>query len=1263
MSTAVVKKKFNLRRAGLLILITVLVLLVFIAATISIALSTTSGSRWVVNQISDRLSNETVQLSIEETEGALLWGLHLRGIRYSSLQNGTENFVEITELRSRWNPMLLTVRQFTLESLFIDELNVVWHSGPATESSNEDPFAGILPLPVNVRLTDASLQSMQINFDDSFYAADSLAFTAELNDRSLTLSELVLDGVAVADGTLTLTAELRVELIETFPLEGDLQWEFSGTLFEDIDTAAGALNIQGDTKSLNLSHQLTAPFELHSIGVVDLAQSTPAGDPTSAPNLDLTHTLQQSLLPFSQLRDYQFSTLVLRTSGWTNAMKISGNTNISSAALAPMEISLDTQWRDEFLFINSLRIDSGTGGITSNGRIGWENGLAVDFDYILNENNPGSFFTTLPEGLELGPLASSGNVRLRTENEVLQGSFSIDTFDGLLNQYPITANGSLDINGTEFTINDFFVQTGDNSIQIAGTYAESIDLQFDIDTPALNTLYNGASGSILASGSVTGTIEEPRITLDGQASNVVFNDLSVNSVQLQADYNNLTTSANFQMQGLQSGEDDNAILVESIVAELSGQPEDHAFSLSVISNLVSAQIQAAGGMDAGIWSGSLLSGLIESAYGNWRLSDAVELTLAADQVTMPTQCWQQNQNRLGELCYNADWTPASLNAQLDLTNFPLAIFNAEDAVSAVYAALLEENPQLPELVPVYFPELDIPTQLPANMAISGAVNAAISINGILSADPAELNIRADLNMGEGALFVNAATMTEDAEFSVADADGQPAMQGSITQFTWPTANVQAERTENNWELRGVLEFFQQSVEDTGIDMRGSISSLVQIDAQENLDAQLDLVFDDLNFIEAFVPQLQNTQGGLSSRILIGGTLDAPEFSGDLLMENAATDIPALGIELRNLQTSLSSSDGNSVQVSGRIDSGEGTLNFESQIDNPLQESRQITVTVTGNDFQLADIPEMVLTASPDLRLVASSEGIDVNGTLLLPQLNVEIFSLPESAVDVSGDTVIVQQAENVPAVRNAAQADRGILGDTPITGEIRLVLGEDVRFAGFGLTAQLEGALDINQRATGSPLTYGELTIVSGNYETYGQTLTIEHGKLLFFGTFDNPGLDIRAVREVENLKVGVQMNGTLRNIRSQLFSTPTLPDGEIIAVLLTGRPFSEIGNQDGNALVGAITTLGINQGQSLTDQVRNQLGLDTLSIASSGDTSDSSLMLGKYLTPKIFIRYAVGLFETQSILAIDYSITDRVKLEATSGQGQTIDLTYTVEQ
>src|SRR5690606_10341126 len=152
------------------------------------------------------------------------------------------------------------------------------------------------------------------------------------------------------------------------------------------------------------------------------------------------------------------------------------------------------------------------------------------------------------------------------------------------------------------------------------------------------------------------------------------------------------------------------------------------------------------------------------------------------------------------------------------------------------------------------------------------------------------------------------------------------------------------------------------------------------------------------------------------------------------------------------------------------------------------------------------------------------------------------------------------------------------LDEIPITAQVRVVLGDEVHFKGFGLTTRLTGDLDITQRATGAPLAYGELAVQEGSFSTYGRTLEIDHGKLLFFGTIDNPALDIRAVRETDDFRVGVQMNGTLRNLRSQLSSTPTLPDGDIISVLVTGRPFAEIGqgSEDSNALIGAITNLGI---------------------------------------------------------------------------------------
>jgi len=144
---------------------------------------------------------------------------------------------------------------------------------------------------------------------------------------------------------------------------------------------------------------------------------------------------------------------------------------------------------------------------------------------------------------------------------------------------------------------------------------------------------------------------------------------------------------------------------------------------------------------------------------------------------------------------------------------------------------------------------------------------------------------------------------------------------------------------------------------------------------------------------------------------------------------------------------------------------------------------------------------------------------------------------------------------------------------------------------------------------------------------------------------------------------VGVLMNGTLKNISSQLFSTPALADNEIISVLVTGKRFSEIGQQDSNALLAAIASLGIDRSQGLSNQVRSKLGLDVLSIDATDDINNSVLTIGKYLTPDIFIRYGVGLFDNESKVAVDYTLSERLKLQAESGEYQSVDIIYSVER
>ena len=63
------------------------------------------------------------------------------------------------------------------------------------------------------------------------------------------------------------------------------------------------------------------------------------------------------------------------------------------------------------------------------------------------------------------------------------------------------------------------------------------------------------------------------------------------------------------------------------------------------------------------------------------------------------------------------------------------------------------------------------------------------------------------------------------------------------------------------------------------------------------------------------------------------------------------------------------------------------------------------------------------------------------------------------------------------------------------------------------------------------------------------------------------------------------------------------------------------------------------------------------------GETyTESSLVVGKYLNPKLFVSYVQNLFTPVGAVQLEYSLTDNLGLKAQSGKEQSIDLLYKVE-
>lgn len=1236
-----------------------LVILVLLSS-LSAILSTHRGSQWLLFTITDFLNTEAQSFGYATAEGTFLRGMNLNGVLWRS----GDNQIRIEQLHSRWNPMTLLEGEFNLESLRIAGFQADWSSDSETTVSAppmilDELLDSFLPLPVAIRLSNARLDGATVNYNENSYTLNSLGFTASLQGRALTLQQLAFNAEP-----LGMRADLQIDLQTPYPFESDIRWRYNEILLEGTQPARGQLTAAGNLDRLQITHQLHGLAELETTGEIylGLARLLNALDHQLQPRMDLQHVLSPQLIP--GLDNYSVQALTLRTQGTPEDLALFAAARLEASITDDIRVDTDANLiaalRGTSLAISELVLQTETGRMAVQGEVSWNDGLAVELEYSLADSAPVNYVVDLSETISIRDLRSSGQLQLRqsiTGNDpVLQITFVTDNLQATLNGYDVQGQGGFDYDGERWQVNSLALNTGGNSVSLTAQLLgdNSINVDASIDAPVLSVLYPDLQGRLNAIALISGTLSEPVIDLDLTANDIRLGDLHIPELTATGQNRGGMNEIELTSQNIVIPIGDSTEMINSVMLRLRGQPDAHNLLLLVDSSLASLRINADGSLNAGAWQGRLLNSEIDSQYGRWLQVQSSALQLSADLSTVSDLCWGMATTRL---CLSARLdNNEQIDARLALTDYPLAVINLP-ASEVTFGRELgitfrDDNAST---------DVRLPVTLPEDLALTGMVSFEATANGTLSA-PNDMAINISALSENGSFFMRSDALPKE----YATVDGNLVITDPvISQFTWPDISVNAEQTLGIWQLNSRIRFQQEDPDSTGVAMRGSADTNIRMDENQILNGEIQIDFDDLGWVEALVPQLTQVSGELAGRLSIQGPLREPTIGGDIMLSDSGFQLPALGLSLSAIEATLSSDDTDRFVLTAYAESGDGSLNISSEIMQPFNDERRMTVQMAGSDFMLANLPELQLRVTPDLSFAASGQGINMTGQLLIPTVDAQITTLPETAVDVSTDTVFVGVPEgDTPAVRNAAQTDRRILGDIPLSGDVRVILGDDVRVAGFGLNAQLRGQLDINQRPGASPLTYGELEVVEGSFQTYGRTLNIEQGKLLFMGSYDNPAIDIRAVRQVENMRVGVQMNGTIRNIRSNLFSTPTLPDGDILAVMITGRPIAEIGTQqDGNALIGAVTSLGISQGQGITNQIQSQLGLDTFAIDSTGDVNDSSLMLGKYITPRIFIRYAVGLFETENSLAIDYTMTDRIKLQAISGQSQSIDITYTVEQ
>jgi translocation and assembly module TamB len=240
-------------------------------------------------------------------------------------------------------------------------------------------------------------------------------------------------------------------------------------------------------------------------------------------------------------------------------------------------------------------------------------------------------------------------------------------------------------------------------------------------------------------------------------------------------------------------------------------------------------------------------------------------------------------------------------------------------------------------------------------------------------------------------------------------------------------------------------------------------------------------------------------------------------------------------------------------------------------------------------------------------------------------------------------------------------------GRLTVRSEIRIDMGNDVRVDAFGLQGRITGGVGTTVATGLTPIGRGEVSVVDGRYEAYGQKLDITRGRLLFDASpLDDPTLDIEAQRKLETVKVGMNVRGTLRSPRLTFFSDPSMPQTQIVSYLLVGKGIDTMQSSDTATMSSARDTLTLQGGGLLASQLGRRLGLEEVGVESSIESSgekNAALVLGKFLSPRLFISYGISLTESINTLKLRYTISDRWVLKMEAGENQSADAEYTIER
>lgn len=1249
-----------LKRIGL-----ALAILVVTAVAFTLWLQyTTSGARFALARAEVALDGK---LSIANVKGSLSGPLELYGVRYRDPKTGVD--AQVGTVKVQFAISELFGRVLHLQNIDIDKVDLALVTvPPPANPPPPTPLPDLLKPPITITLDRLRLARTQISLDTTpLFALDSLDLAATWTEKGLNVRQFALrapQGRVDVSGALNSYSDYRGQA------RADVDWTAGGYRI------AGNLDFSNDGRESTFTLNLSEPLVAKAAGTLAPTQSAlpwtlnlevPQFDPAELTHSDSLKSLALNLHangdrasgtvtgsvdanahrvlldPFKFALAQQvltIETLHLRSPEAAGTLSATGKVQLDAKPLAaelalnwegvelpadlvgqplatqgsivasgnaqqfaakgdlsigppgkPAHIALDLAGTSEKIALHRLELKQPKGSLAASGDIELKPRLGWKLDASADNFDPGAFAAQWPGALSFA-LATDGAI----EKDGPRGTVKLEKLTGKLRQRTLSGSGRIAFAPPLSLDGNLEVASGGSHVAIHGKGGRQMDATVELAIASLGDWLPQASGS--AHGTIAVHGEWPKLAVDADlhGAKLGAGDAHVEALDLTARATGVTAAAGgtLSLRALRVASGNYAF--DSVAIDASGDQGKHNVKLDARGTPVALSLTLDGALaqppkGAPTWRGTLSALTLEiKDQRTWRQGEPAQIA------------WADGAFSLGELCLKAD-TP-SLCAS--------ATSHADGSLQAKYT--LQHLP-LAAVVRLAAPD--------APLRVQGEINGSGDI----------------ARTAAGALSGRAALSSEAGSITYPDEAKDPLL--AYTAFKVDAALAP-----------------QQSTIGIGADLGdgGKLDGHVTLGANGGdgmpLGGSLGVHLESLRFVDLLTTSLVATKGRVEGQFALSGTTGHPAASGSVALHGFATEVPDAGLKLSDGEVTLKSTDGKTFAVDGSLASGGGKLALSGKF---ASDSGLGTLQLDGADFVAAEIPGATVAISPALKLHRDSQRIAVEGEVRIPRASIDLAKLPGGGLaKVSPDVVI---ADEPAAPKHTILPVDAVVTVKLGAGEklaMDLRQGQEVHLVGFGLNGYLGGQLTVEDHPGKATTGRGQIE-VTGTYKAYGQDLKIEQGqgRLLFAGTpIENPGLAIRATRDVQdqNVIVGLQVRGTALRPELSVFSTPAMEQSEALSYLVTGKPMNQLKSGEGDAVSSAARALGTAGGDLLAKSIGAKLGVDDVGVADSAAVGGAALSVGKYLSPRLYISYGVGLFTPGEVVTVRYRLTQHFNAEMQNG-------------